>query len=68
MSEEQERCNHCGKKLAPTRIVWLEHNSHHGTWHEANTQPEAESQGHFAFGKDCAKKVLAGTWPEKWGA
>ena len=55
------RCERCHEHLLPDRIKWLELNSHTGRYSDPDRgrQPENESQGHFPFGLDCVKKVLA---------
>ena len=52
------RCTKCDRKLDEDKIVYLELNNFHGTYHKAGTVPNSESQGAFPFGADCAKKVV----------
>lgn len=50
-------CQECGKKLDPIKAVWLELSTETGEYYFGDPLPEAESQGGFPFGKDCAKKI-----------
>ncbi len=54
-----ERCENCDRKLNKQKIVWLELNQVTGIYHLIGEVAEEESQGAFAFGRDCAKTVLA---------
>lgn len=52
-------CNCCGRKLNPNTMTWLELNFSTGRYTKKDGEcPEAESQGWFAFGQACARKVL----------
>lgn len=51
-------CTRCGEKLDPTKITWLELNTNTGYYNKEGEVPEEESQGCFAFGTACAKRVL----------
>lgn len=55
-----EYCNCCERKLNPRTLVNLELNNLTGEYRDSSMPefPEAESQGWFAFGRACAKKVL----------
>ncbi len=53
-------CYNCGKPIKDGRIVWLELDGYHATWHRPGEVPEEHSQGGFEFGADCAKRVLCG--------
>ena len=57
-------CEHCERKLNPTKIVWLELNNVTNTYHVEGEVPEEQSQGLFTFGSACARKIVAsgGTW------
>jgi hypothetical protein len=52
-------CHHCGRPLKPHQRVWLELNWATNEYHKPGTVAEADSQGIFPFGRDCAKKVVA---------
>ena len=51
-----EYCNECERKLNPSKIVWLELDQRSNTYTSQGV-PLEYSQGCFAFGKDCAKKM-----------
>jgi len=51
-------CQRCHAPLDPARTVWLDLNWRSGRYRD-EPWPEAESQGCFAFGPDCARAVLA---------
>lgn len=53
----KEKCNECGKVLDEKKIVWLELSLTDGNYYET-IPANHRSQGFFAFGKDCAKKLL----------
>ena len=50
------KCLHCGKKLNPDKMVWLELDNNRNVY-TAKGVPEQDSQGWFEFGAACAKKV-----------
>jgi hypothetical protein len=53
-------CQNCQKLLDDKNLVWLELNGEDGNFYftsDENKMPEGLSQGSFAFGRDCAKKV-----------
>ena len=54
---EEDACTRCGKYVALEKRVWLELNCMTGVYSLADAAPlpEAESQGCFMFGPDCAK-------------
>lgn len=60
-NKETVRCTRCDKMLNNKRIVWLEFNGMHGTYHDPKKEavPPSESQGGFPFGVACAKAQLA---------
>lgn len=61
VNEVPPRCNQCGRDLDPKKVVWLELNCHTNEIApagEAEWSDGPESQGCFAFGPDCAPKVL----------
>lgn len=51
-------CERCGAKLAKDKIVWLELDQRTNTY-TSEPVPQEFSQGGFAFGKDCAKIMIA---------
>ena len=51
-------CPRCARPIERDRAVMLELNAVTGLYCEPGTVPEAESQGGFDFGADCAKAVL----------
>jgi hypothetical protein len=55
----QKFCEHCGRKLDESKIVWLELSFRTGQWFQPGACPENESQGGFPFGRACAKTVMA---------
>ena len=56
---EVYRCERCGEKLNPARMVWLELNTLDGTYNaNVGEVPEGESQGCFTFGAACARAVV----------
>ena len=56
---ENNCCSNCGKKLNPEKTTWLEYSITDGCVYHLNEFPEGHiSQGWFAFGPDCAKKVV----------
>lgn len=56
---ENNCCSNCGKKLNPEKTIWLEYSITDGCVYNLNEFPEGHiSQGWFAFGSDCAKKVV----------
>ena len=58
MSKSFGFCERCHAKLAFESIWWLELDQRTGTY-SLEAVPEEFSQGGFAFGKDCAKIMLA---------
>jgi hypothetical protein len=54
---DNEHCYLCGKPLSEQ--IWLEMDAITGLCYRANHIPEERSQGSFAFGPDCAKRLLA---------
>jgi hypothetical protein len=53
-----ERCTCCQRLLKPATTVWLDLNLR-TLEYRLEPWPESESQGLFAFGAACAKRVLA---------
>jgi hypothetical protein len=53
-------CECCGKELTGKNIQLLELSNTDGMYY-ANIPQLHESQGYFAFGKTCAKNMLAET-------
>ncbi len=51
-------CNCCGRKLNPKTMVWLEVSFRTGKRYKPGECPEDESQGAFAYGAACARRVL----------
>lgn len=54
-------CERCGKKLTEKTAVWLELNcatGRYAEWGATDWSGGPDSQGGFAFGKDCAEIVL----------
>lgn len=51
-------CTCCGRKLNPKTFRWLEKSWSSGRWFAPGKCPEAESQGMFAFGQACARRVV----------
>ena len=58
MNKQFGFCERCGAKLAGDKIWWLELDQRTGTYTDQEV-PAEFSQGGFAFGKDCAKIMLA---------
>ena len=52
-------CERCTQPLNPNDAVWLDLNIHTGEYRK-EPWPEDQSQGAFAFGKACARKMLNG--------
>ena len=60
-------CSRCGKPLDEKKLVWLELDRRNDTWHKPSDDlssgegevPQEHSGGMFAYGPDCAKKVVA---------
>lgn len=50
-------CERCHQQLNPTTAIWLDLNNRTNRYSD-EAWPEAESQGCFAFGPDCARSVL----------
>jgi hypothetical protein len=50
-------CNCCGKVLNAAKAVWLEQSWVTCKVYLKDLVPEQDSQGYFAFGRTCAKKV-----------
>jgi hypothetical protein len=50
-------CACCGKVLDATKAVWLEQSVSKSKYYLSNLVPSDDSQGYFAFGRTCAKKV-----------
>ena len=50
-------CSCCGKVLNTTKAVWLEQSTETSKYYLKDLVPEAHSQGYFAFGRTCAKKI-----------
>lgn len=51
-------CTACRQPLR-RRFVWLELDQRTGRFHDSGGVPEAESQGWFPFGRDCAARLKA---------
>lgn len=51
-------CEKCGKKLNPKTAVTVELNFRTGEWYAPGACPPNESQGAFAVGPDCARKMI----------
>jgi hypothetical protein len=47
-------CTRCGKKLNPTKTVWLGYDQRTSTYTDEAIPAEFD-QGGFEFGKDCAE-------------
>jgi hypothetical protein len=58
MNKQFDFCERCGAKLAGDKNWWLELDHRTGTYTDQEV-PAEFSQGSFAFGKDCAKIMLA---------
>ena len=56
-SEVVERCTCCDRVLNRKTLVYLELNWRTRQYSKESV-PSEESQGYFAFGQSCAKKVL----------
>lgn len=55
------RCECCDRELNTHTMTWLERHSRTGEWAEPGSTTWSdgpESQGHFPFGKACAKRAL----------
>lgn len=66
-TDNNEVCERCGEVLKPSNIVWLELNCHTGLYHKVGEiENEEHSQGCFAFGKTCVKKVLDNGGEQDW--
>lgn len=52
-------CERCGEKLNNKTMVWLELDQDTGLYTDGELPEGHVSQGGFAFGKACAKTVLA---------
>ena len=50
-------CEHCGAKLDPKKVIWLELDQRTNTYTDQSV-PEEDSQGYFSFGIGCAKTIL----------
>ena len=59
-TEATHYCEHCGRKLNPAKIVWLEFDQRSGSYVDPDKTwvPMDWSLGIFPFGSDCAKRVL----------
>lgn len=55
-----EHCEKCGRELNASESVWLELNAYTGQWRDQSMTEfkPGQSQGWFAFGKDCAKEMI----------
>jgi hypothetical protein len=49
-------CTCCGKPLAG-KVAWLELDQRINKWHDLGGVPADKSQGWFAFGVTCAKRL-----------
>lgn len=54
-----EYCNRCNEKLDESKIVWLELDQDTGLYTDKELPEGHTTQGGFAFGRSCAKTVLA---------
>jgi len=50
-------CGCCGKVLNTSKAVWLEQSTSKSKYYLKDLVPAEDSQGYFAFGRSCAKKV-----------
>jgi hypothetical protein len=55
-------CACCGKVLNTAKAVWLEQSHVTNKFYLKGVVPEQDSQGYFAFGLTCAKKVALTTY------
>ena len=50
-------CSCCGRVLNTAKAVWLEQSTVTSKFYLKDVVPSEDSQGYFAFGKSCAKKI-----------
>lgn len=50
-------CETCKREIDESTAVWFELSFKTGKWYKPGECPADESQGGFAFGPDCAKKI-----------
>ena len=55
-------CACCGKVLNTAKAVWLEGSTETSKYYLKDVVPTEHSQGYFAFGLTCAKKVALATY------
>jgi|688.fasta_scaffold1137499_1 hypothetical protein len=55
-------CACCGKVLNTAKAVWLEGSTVTSKYYLKDVVPAEDSQGYFAFGITCAKKVALTTY------
>ena len=55
--DEPYTCGCCGKVLKISQAVWLEASTETSKYYLKDVVPTEHSQGYFAFGRTCAKKV-----------
>jgi hypothetical protein len=55
--DEPYTCACCGKVLNTAKAVWLEQSTSKSKYYLKDVVPTNDSQGYFAFGITCAKKV-----------
>ena len=54
--DNRNRCTNCEKSINSDKEVWLELSNTDGNYYH-NIPTDHVSQGCFAFGPDCAKKI-----------
>jgi len=59
-------CERCGEKLKEGNIEWLELSNTTNIWHWHKVPEHEVSQGMFAFGKTCAKRVIENNGRQDW--
>ncbi len=52
-------CECCGRKLDPSKAVWLEYDRRDGTYHNFGDIPDDHNQGGFSFGRGCSRRKIA---------
>jgi hypothetical protein len=60
--DEPYTCACCGKVLNTAKAVWLEGSTVTSKYYLKDVVPAEDSQGYFAFGITCAKKVALTTY------
>tara|TARA_B100001123_G_scaffold411968_2_gene508697 strand:- start:2563 stop:2736 length:174 start_codon:yes stop_codon:yes gene_type:complete len=56
------KCERCDSQLNADSAVWLSLEFESGRWQEAKADDVGKKEFVFAFGKECAKRALEGSW------